>query len=73
MSRDINAKMAAQNAKLKKEFTELKEKLQECLAKVKAKKRAPVSDKIEKTAEEIGNQRLYHGIKHENKKSKTQN
>lgn len=45
--------MKAQNEKLKKEFAELKAKLQDCLAKVKVNRRPPHLEKVERTEEEL--------------------
>ena len=47
-------KMRQQNAKLKREFGDLKAKLLDCLAKVKAKKRQPTQERAERTQEELG-------------------
>jgi hypothetical protein len=61
-------KMRQQNAKLKKEFGELKAKLLDCLAKVKAKKRQPRQDRVEKTQEELGTKQT--DIQRESKRSR---
>ena len=53
-------KMKLQNAKLKKEFAELKQKLEECIEKAKRGTKANASDKPAQSEEELS---IYSCIK----------